>query len=264
MTGRRSILLVAGLDRRRDQTRLDDQPYAWHVDALLVALARSASARYLRILMPPDARFAPLVADVVAEYVGPREAEPGDSSTGSPGRATRPMGLVVMAKRSAKADASSDTRVRSSSEVFQPYIALGALEQAPLSLDDEMVVKTLRGVILVGNGPQLRRARSLARENGIRLCHVLGSASLRESRARLPSGPEVVATLAKELELLQPEVKVIRCPENESREQHIEASEPEPAAPPADFWRYPAYSLLADRLLPEIDDKELPTPSIGG
>ncbi|MFN7610547.1 MAG: hypothetical protein ACK5QX_06350 [bacterium] len=255
MTSRHAVLLVPDLDAARDSLWEDEQPVAWHVDALLVAIARSAMAHRWRILMPADDRFAPLVADVVAEYAAPREAEPSAQAAEEQARSTRPMGFVRLTGHAGKHSRRSASAAKPAGLHFNPHVALGAVDEEPLTLDDSAVKSMLRGVILVGSGPRLRQVQNLSQLRQLPFHHLLAGASPRRNPPNPPVGSDIVADLTREMDALRGQLNLVRFRTSESANRNMAAKEVEPAEPPADFWRYPAYPLIADLLLSRMVDR---------
>ncbi len=230
--GAGGLLVVAALNEEQDFLAEDGLPMSWHVDAMLAAIARSAVVRGVPLWMPLDDCFAPFVADIVAEYAAPPEAEPDAPMVSTPegGARRRPLVFVSLGRTSAT------RRKVPGLAAMRPMAELGIIDDTVTSLSEAVAGRGLHAAVLIGSGGAVDRA----------LRHPVVRQATRHrwlSAVRDETVAEVDARLAQ----VRDQIRLfVPFGENQFRKEgELEV--------PADFWRYPAYPLYADALLAGID-----------
>lgn len=230
----------------------DELPMSWHVDAMVVALARAAMARGVGLVVPAEPRFAPLVADIVSEYATPREAEGfnGGPQTREAEGSRRMLAFVTFGSSKA-----ASARGSTSKSAF--LSAMGLLQE--IGMVDETVgalaaaadTYRLRAAVLVGSGglvTQALRSGTVARLPQHRF---LGPAA-RRPRQMQNQSIGVAEGLDTEFAIAKSRIEHYWPRVGEMPKRQEEAVEP------IDFWRYPAYPMYADQVVRQVLD-EWPT-----
>ncbi len=221
----------------------DELPMSWHVDAMVVALARAAMAQGVGLVVPAEPRFAPLVADIVSEYATPREAEAfnGGPQTREAEGSRRMLAFVTFGSSKA-ASARGSTSKSAFLSAMGPLQEIGMVDETVGPVAAAADRYRLRAAVLVGSGglvTQALRSGTVARLPQHRF---LAPAARRPRRQQHQSiwvaeGLDTEFAIAKSrIEHYWP--RVGDMPKRQ-----------EEAAAPIDFWRYPAYPMYADQVM---------------
>jgi hypothetical protein len=230
------VLLVAALNDKADTFEDDGLPRSWHVDAALAAMARAAVRRGLQVLMPPDQRFVPLVADVLAEYAKPRMAE-GEIPAWADGPMVSDRAALVLV---ALGSGIRPKLTPSLTAAMRPLIQLGIMGTSVLPIADQHV----RATFVFGGGAAVDRALRGPTTEGVPKYHFVRATGVR--RAGRTYYESVTDSLDADLIRAKGEIQFV-VPRR--RDGHVERVE---AGPPPDFWRFPAYPLYAEFLLEKL------------
>ena len=227
----------------------DELPMSWHVDAMVVALARAAMAQGVGLVVPAEPRFAPLVADIVSEYATPREAEGFDSGpqTREAEGSRRMLAFVTFGSPKA-ASARGSASKSAFLSAMGPLREIGMIDETVDPVAAAADRYRLRAAVLVGSGglvTQALRSGTVARLPQHRF---LAPATRRPRQQQHQS--------IWETEGLDTEFAIAK-----SRIEHYSPRfgdmprRQEEAVAPIDFWRYPAYPMYADQVMRKALDE---------
>lgn len=240
------MLLVAAMDARRDVEVGDELATSRHVDAFVVALVRAAVTHGIRLVVPLEPRFAPLVADIVSEYASPREAEGSDADprTFEDGDAHAMLGFVTFGgEQAGKGPGALLSAMR-------PFQQLGMVARTvdPVSVAADKY--SLRSAVLVGSGGFVAQAMRNDTVLNLPRQRFLAPASNR-TRRQQGQADGIVERMDRELAAAKQRIEHFQPRMGDA--PSIRESDGEV---PIDFWRFPAYTMYADQVVRQIRESD--------